>query len=273
MTSTAASGRTAGAGAFYTAAAALFCLCAAATAYFCASMSGTMPMPGGWRMSMMWMRMPGQSWAGAAAMFLAMWTAMMVAMMLPSLLGKLGRSYRTMRLAGFSDPGRAVALVAAGYFLVWTLVGLGVYALGLPWALATMRWPALSGRVPALTAACLMASGAYQFSAMKDRGLVLCRRPLALEPLAGGNHVPRAGLAGPWFEGLRQGYCCIVCCAGPMVVLLALGAMNVPLMVVLAALIAAEKLAPDPGWVVKIAGWSGLAAGLAMLARLALQGP
>jgi hypothetical protein len=42
-----------------------------------------MPMPGGWTMSMAWMRMPGQTWPGAAASFLGMWVVMMVAMMLP----------------------------------------------------------------------------------------------------------------------------------------------------------------------------------------------
>ena len=46
-------------------------------------------MPGGWSMSMAWMRMPGQTWPGAAASFLAMWAVMMVAMMLPSLVPML----------------------------------------------------------------------------------------------------------------------------------------------------------------------------------------
>jgi hypothetical protein len=33
------------------------------------SAMGEMPMPGGWTMSMAWMRMPGQTWPGAAASF------------------------------------------------------------------------------------------------------------------------------------------------------------------------------------------------------------
>ena len=41
-------------------------------------------MPGGWTMSMVWMRMPGQSWLAITASFLGMWVVMMVAMMLPS---------------------------------------------------------------------------------------------------------------------------------------------------------------------------------------------
>ena len=55
-------------------------------------MSG-MLMPGGWTMSMVWMRMPGQPGSGAAASFLGMWVVMMVAMMLPSLFPML-RHYR-----------------------------------------------------------------------------------------------------------------------------------------------------------------------------------
>src|SRR5438105_3955422 len=53
----------------------LFAASAAGTIAWCASMSamGEMPMPGGWTMSMAWMRMPDQSWPGAAASFLGMW--------------------------------------------------------------------------------------------------------------------------------------------------------------------------------------------------------
>jgi predicted metal-binding membrane protein len=67
----------------------LFTASAAVTIVWCASMSamGGMPMPGGWTMSMAWMRMPGPTWPGAAASFLGMWVVMMVAMMLPSLAG------------------------------------------------------------------------------------------------------------------------------------------------------------------------------------------
>jgi predicted metal-binding membrane protein len=45
-----------------------------------------MEMPGGWTMSMMWMRMPGQTWFASALSFQSMWLAMMVTMMMPSAL-------------------------------------------------------------------------------------------------------------------------------------------------------------------------------------------
>ena len=52
----------------------LFAAGALATVAWSTSMSamGGMPMPGGWTMSMAWMRMPGQTWPGFAASFLGM---------------------------------------------------------------------------------------------------------------------------------------------------------------------------------------------------------
>ena len=54
--------------AFHAIAALLFIGSAAVTISWCASMAQMpgMDMPGGWTMSMTWMRMPGQSWSGAA---------------------------------------------------------------------------------------------------------------------------------------------------------------------------------------------------------------
>ena len=52
---------------------------------------GEMLMPGGWTMSMAWMRMLGQTWPGAVALFLGMWVVMMVVMMLLSLVLMLWR--------------------------------------------------------------------------------------------------------------------------------------------------------------------------------------
>src|SRR5689334_8299403 len=78
---------------FYVTSTLLFVSTAAVTIRWCGSMSttGAMPMPGGWAMSMTWMRMPGQTWAGATATFLGMWIVMMTAMMLPSLTAMLLR--------------------------------------------------------------------------------------------------------------------------------------------------------------------------------------
>src|SRR6266568_6127131 len=80
-----------------------------ATVYFCRSMCCEMEMPGGWTMSMMWMRMPGQTWFALATSFLLMWLAMMVAMMLPSALPAFLSTRR--------GPA-SLSVIAAGYFAV-----------------------------------------------------------------------------------------------------------------------------------------------------------
>ncbi|HEX4645682.1 MAG TPA: DUF2182 domain-containing protein, partial [Verrucomicrobiae bacterium] len=88
----------------------LFAISAAATVYFCLSMAGGMDMPGGWTMTMAWMRMPGQSWAASAAMFMLMWLAMMVAMMLPSALPMLLTCRRALQTQGAAHAGLSTFL-------------------------------------------------------------------------------------------------------------------------------------------------------------------
>src|ERR1700680_2435371 len=118
--------------AFFGVLALLFAVSAAGTIAWCASMSamGEMPMPGGWMMSMTWMRMPEQTWAGVAASFLGMWIVMMVAMMLPSLVPMLWRYRQAVGRTGETRLGRLTALVGVGYFFVWTVVGMAALSLG-----------------------------------------------------------------------------------------------------------------------------------------------
>ena len=98
----------------------------------CTSLSsmGEMAMPGGWSMSMMWMRMPGQSWPGAAASFLGMWLVMMAGMMLPSLTPVLWRYTRSVAPTGVARSAWLTTLVTAGYFFVWCVLGLVIFVAG-----------------------------------------------------------------------------------------------------------------------------------------------
>src|SRR5215471_9871760 len=100
---------------------------------------GGMTMPGGWTMSMAWMRMPGQTWAGAAASFLGMWSAMMVAMMLPSLVPMLSRYREAITATAEKRLGRLTGLVALGYFFVWTVFGMAVFPVGVSLATIAMQ--------------------------------------------------------------------------------------------------------------------------------------
>src|SRR6185369_2605809 len=134
----------------------LFVSSATLTLAWCGSMSSMpgMDMPGGWTMSMAWMRMPGQSWPGTAAAFLGMWIVMMVAMMLPAVSPMLWR-----------QSGPLTARVVLGYFAVWTLTGVIAFPLGVALAEAEMRSAASSRAVPVAGGVLIVLSGLFTSAA------------------------------------------------------------------------------------------------------------
>jgi predicted metal-binding membrane protein len=245
---------------FVTVSGLVFAVSVAVTVYFCRSMAGEMEMPGGWTMSMMWMRMPGQSWPMAAAMFLLMWLTMMVAMMLPSALPMLWKFRRSLNETG--NVGAPMMLVASGYFFVWLACGAVVYAVGVPFALAAMRWERLSRIVPILSGAALVLAGLFQFTKWKMEGLGRCRNSLCG---ADGENCRTLNVG--WRYGLQQGASCCICCVAPMVALLVLGSMNLLVMALIAVVIAMEKLMPNPKLFVRLFGVIAVVAGIAMTSR------
>jgi len=177
----------------------LFATSAAVTIFWCTSMSamGGMPMPGGWTMSMTWMRMPGQTWFGAAASFTGMWVVMMVAMMLPSLVPMLWRYRQAVRSTRETRLGLLTALVGVGYFFVWTAFGMATFPLGAALAAVEMQQAALARAVPMAVGVVVLVAGALQFSAWKVRHLACCREA----PGRGGTFPADARTA--WRYGLR----------------------------------------------------------------------
>jgi len=215
-----------------------------ATIHFCRSMCCEMQMPGGWSMSMMWMRMHGQTWSGAASGFLFMWLAMMVAMMMPSALPTF---LRTRRQSAF------LCSMAAGYFAIWLAAGPGIYALGVAFAKLAMRSESFSRAVPVLSAALLFAAGATQFTRWKMRHLLRCR---SFFGCATSCLRRETGFA----FGCKQGTACCLCCVAPMTVQLVLGIMNPLAMFIVASVIAAEKLLPRPAIVARAVGGCAIVA-------------
>ena len=161
---------------FATALALLFAASAAGTILLCSSMSqmSGMSMPGGWIMSMTWMRMRSQTWLDAGASFLLMWVVMMVAMMLPSLAPMVVQYRQSVASAAGSRLGRLTALVTLAYFFVWTAIGIVVYPLGILLANYEMHYPALSHAVPLATGIVVLLAGAFQLTTWKSRLLAHC---------------------------------------------------------------------------------------------------
>jgi predicted metal-binding membrane protein len=243
----------------------LFAASAAVTIAWCGSMSamGGMLMPGGWTMSMVWMRMPGQTWPGAAATFLGMWLVMMVAMMLPSLVPMLWRYRRAIEPTGGTPLGRLTALVGAGYFLVWTAVGLAAFPLGVALAAVEMEQPPLARAVPVAVGAVVLIAGALQCSGWKARQLACCREA------PGGGHPLPAGAATAWRHGLRLGLQCSRCCAPPMAILLVIGIMDLGTMAIVTAAITLERLSPAGERVARASGVVAVGAGMLLIVRAA----
>jgi predicted metal-binding membrane protein len=223
---------------------------------------GEMPMPGGWTvMSMPWMRMPGQTWPGAAASFLGMWVVMMVAMMLPSLSPMLWRYRRAVESAGETRVDRLVTLVGAGYFFVWTVFGMAVFPLGVALAAVRMQYPVLSRGVPIAIGVVILMAGFVQFTTWKARHLAYCW------DAPGPDGTPLLGIDAAWRHGLRLGVHCSECCAGLMAILLAVGVMDLRAMVVVAAVITVERVAPAGERVARATGVGVVATGLFLVAR------
>ena len=249
--------------AFFGTSALLFASCALLTTAWCGSMStmGAMPMPGDWTMSMTWTRMPGQTWLGSAASFVGMWIVMMVAMMLPSLVPILGRYREAIVSTGQTHHGWLTALVALGYFLVWTVFGIIVFPLGAALAEIEMQQPALARVVPIAVGMVIVIVGALQFSAWKAHHLACCRTALGHGPALPAD----AGTA--CRHGLRFGLHCVCGCAGFTAILLVTGMMDLRVMALITAAITAERLAPNGQRVARAIGIVVIGVGLLSIAR------
>jgi predicted metal-binding membrane protein len=155
-------------------------------------------------------------------------------MMFPSVAPMVAIYARASRPA--RTPG-ATAIFVAGYLVTWTLVGL------LGWSLAivardsgAISWDG-GGRYA--VAAILVGAAAYQLTPLKDRCLTHCRSPVSFVL----NHW-HPGRAGALRMGMAHGGWCVGCCWALMASLFALGVMSLAWMVVVAMLIAGEKLLP-----------------------------
>jgi predicted metal-binding membrane protein len=250
---------------FFGISALVFMTSAAVTIVWCTSMSATgkMPMPGGWTMSMAWMRMSGQTWSGAAASFLGMWVVMMVAMMLPSLLPMLWRYRQAVASSGQTRLGRLTVLVGVGYFFVWTVFGVAAFPLGVALAAVEMRWPSLARAVPFAVGVVVLVAGSLQFTAWKVRHLACCREG------PGSNRTLPADAGTAWRHGVRLGLHCSYCCAGLTTILLVIGVMDLRAMAVVTAAITVERLAPAGERAARGIGVVAVAAGLFLVARAA----
>lgn len=211
---------------------------------------------------MAWMPMPGQTWLGAAASFVAMWLAMMVAMMMPSLVPTLW-GYR--QAAGKARDMRRnwlTVLFGGGYFFAWTVFGIVVFPLGAALAAIEMQRASLARVVPIAVGVVVVIAGVLQASSWKARHLACWGEPSRRRALP-------TDAAAAWRHGLRLGLHCIYSCIGFTAILLALGFMDLRVMALVTVAITAERLTPNGERVARAVGFVVVVLGLLSIARAA----
>jgi predicted metal-binding membrane protein len=173
---------------------------------------------------------------GRLGWFVGVWVTMMAAMMLPAVVpmaAAFDRVARQRRTAG--SPWTFLA----GYLVVWTAFGLLAYGVDALVRAVDPGFLAWDAQGPLVVGGLVALAGLYELTPLKRVCLRHCRSPLRF--LLGSW---RDGAPGAARMGVIHGGWCVGCCWGLMLVLLAVGVMSVRWMLVVAAVILLEKVAP-----------------------------
>ncbi len=188
--------------------------------------------------------------AGNFILIALMWAVMMAGMMLPSaaptilLFAALERRRHPARRIG----GRT-AFFVAGYLLLWIGFSIGAAALQTALAHAGLVTMEMTAATSVLAGAIFVAAGVYEFTPSKEHCLAHCRSPMEWLP----RHW-RPGHAGALRMGAEHGAYCVGCCWVLMLLLFAVGVMNLLWVAAIAALVLAQKLFPAGRLLSRIGG-------------------
>jgi predicted metal-binding membrane protein len=181
----------------------------------------------------------GDGYLALLALFVAGWTVMTVAMMLPTSLA-LVAFFRTFVRA---RPNRVllVSLLVVGYVGVWAAFASLVHLGDIGVHETVSRIGLLEANAWAISAATFLFAGGYQFTALKYRCLDKCRSPVSfvMQNWRGGRE--------RWDAlrlGVHHGIFCLGCCWALMLLMFVVGLGNIGWMLVLGAVMAAEKNMP-----------------------------
>jgi predicted metal-binding membrane protein len=168
--------------------------------------------------------------------FILLWVAMMAAMMFPSVAPVAilwARSIQA-RSTGATRAWR-ISTFVAGYLVAWAAFGMVAFVA----LLGTERLVDTAPEVAKwLAVGIFLAAGAYQLTPLKGACLRHCRSPMSSFL----HYASMQGRARDFRIGLHHGLYCVGCCWGLMVVLVAVGVMNLAAMALIAAVIFLEKI-------------------------------
>ena len=196
-----------------------------------------------------------------------MWAAMTLAMMLPTAGGMIVTYAQIADTAARQGkPAVSPLVLTAGYVAVW--LGFAVLATLLQATLASLALldPAMASASPLFSGAVFIAAGAYQFTALKHACLTRCQRPFPFL-FANWSDAPQKVFR----LGIREGLDCVGCCWAAMMLMFAVGVMNVLWMAVVGFIMTAEKLATTTR-LSHVAGVVFILIGLALIAGAVAAG-
>jgi len=208
-------------------------------------------------------RADGAAWSVSAygAVF-AMWGVMVLAMMLPTA-APMVSVY--LDIAGAARdkaiPVPSAWVLIAGDGAVW----LGFAGISAVAQIALQRASALDAELalssPWFAAGVLAVAGGWQFTPVKHACLTKCQRPMPFFM----SHW-RDDVAGVFTIGLKQGAYCLGCCWALMAVMFVTGTMNILWMLILGAVMMAEKGWENSLWLTRGLGVIMIAAAIAIAA-------
>jgi predicted metal-binding membrane protein len=181
---------------------------------------------------------PSAAASETLTLLIPMWSAMALAMMVPS------ASATILTYAEIADTAArkqievvSPLVIVAGYVAVW--LGFALAASVAQLALAQAGWldPDAGKLGTYISAALFILAGGYQFTSLKHACLRQCRNPFQFF-FSNWQTTTR----GVFRLGIKQGLFCLGCCWAAMLLMFALGVMNVVWMAALAVAMTVEKL-------------------------------
>jgi predicted metal-binding membrane protein len=175
---------------------------------------------------------------GGLAVLAVMWTAMAFAMMVPSaapMILTYAEIADTAERKG--EPIVSPAVITAGYAVIW--LGFALFATVLQFVLARAALvdASMESASGLFSGAIFIGAGLYQFSALKYACLQQCRAPFQFFFAHW-----QTSTRGVFRLGLQQGLHCLGCCWAMMLVMFAVGVMNVIWMAFLGIIMTLEKM-------------------------------
>jgi predicted metal-binding membrane protein len=213
---------------------------------------------------------PNSTWSATGfALVALMWGAMTLAMMLPSAAPMI-LTYSEIADTAARKGEHVVSpfVIAAGYTAVWFGFALVATVAQLMFMRAALLSAGMASASGLFSGAIFVVAGVYQFSELKHACLRQCQHPF---PFFFANW--KTTLRGVFRLGVNQGLYCLGCCWAMMLVMFAVGVMNVIWMAALGMVMTIEKIGTGKRFA-HVVGIALTAAGIAFVSSsIAAQWP